>query len=368
MSDIDKLVTECAKAAIRCVTPEKFSDAVTRSVEHALTPLARELRRLAAERGRDYACAEHANHAVAEPLCRHCARSAAVAAAYERAAKVLRESDRHRAADIVLALIPKPTPQPVPRLQEIHPPTLAGFGSKSGRMFVEAPPHTAAELPVATASTLAKLAEPFVRATRVSTFGYEMRDEPGEVGCLTPPSETELPSKSSADGRTAPPPSATRDEERERLISEMHRQHPPDATEPGSCQFEYPCVTLALLALLEADGKRIAELEREIAELTARVHADNAVCLCGCHESEHESHGEDGESCAEPNHECLRVPVAARDYAAKLRALNERMEELIREWVKADYENAFDGSIERAESGLHALLAELDAKKGKNRE
>lgn len=85
-------------------------------------------------------------------------------------------------------------------------------------------------------------------------------ESPGEVRVRAQPHEAGLSERT-------PPPSATPDDERARLVSEAYQQHPVDETEPGSCQFEYPCVTRSLAAQVASDGKRIAELSAEVERL-----------------------------------------------------------------------------------------------------
>lgn len=84
-----------------------------------------------------------------------------------------------------------------------------------------------------------------------------------------------------------------------------------------SCGFSWPCNTARLLAT-------IRDREREIERLTARVREDNAVCICGCPPEEHESYGEDGESCENDKHECLR---ACPSIAATVAHLREQLYE-----------------------------------------
>jgi hypothetical protein len=48
---------------------------------------------------------------------------------------------------------------------------------------------------------------------------------------------------------------------------------------------------------------------------------DNAICLCGCPSSEHESYGEDGESCGVDGHECIRVAPAVLEIVQRERAI-----------------------------------------------
>ena len=57
----------------------------------------------------------------------------------------------------------------------------------------------------------------------------------------------------------------------------------------------------------------------EVARLTALLRECNAVCLCGCPDSEHEA-DECGESCGNDDHECIRVPRAVLAYVERLRS------------------------------------------------
>lgn len=59
--------------------------------------------------------------------------------------------------------------------------------------------------------------------------------------------------------------------------------------------------------------------ENEIVRLRGLLHECNAVCLCGCPASEHESYGEDGESCGVEGHECLRVAPAVLEIVQRER-------------------------------------------------
>lgn len=80
-----------------------------------------------------------------------------------------------------------------------------------------------------------------------------------------------------------------------------------------------------------------AELKRRhpghdrIGELESLLRECNAVCLCGCPESEHESYGEDGESCGHDDHECLRVPKAVLAYVERLRSAPPPPSDAVRE-------------------------------------
>lgn len=77
------------------------------------------------------------------------------------------------------------------------------------------------------------------------------------------------------------------------------------------------------LGCIDCNGKGTIEpappAGAEVARLTALLRECNAVCLCGCPESEHESYGEDGESCADEGHECIRVAPAVLEIVQRYR-------------------------------------------------
>lgn len=75
--------------------------------------------------------------------------------------------------------------------------------------------------------------------------------------------------------------------------------------------------TVALEALIASEPAPPAGAE--VARLTDLLRECNAVCLCGCPESEHESYGEDGESCGHDDHECLRVAPAVLEIVQRYR-------------------------------------------------
>ncbi len=60
----------------------------------------------------------------------------------------------------------------------------------------------------------------------------------------------------------------------------------------------------------------------------AEIKRDRAFCICGCPDSEHESYGEDGESCENPRHECTRVCAAAASIVESLRFEVARLTEI----------------------------------------
>lgn len=75
----------------------------------------------------------------------------------------------------------------------------------------------------------------------------------------------------------------------------------------------YGCTDADALAL-------VAEVER----LRERVREDNAVCLCGCPDDAHELDRDDGESCEDESHTCVRVPRAVAEEFAALRGRLEK--------------------------------------------
>lgn len=90
----------------------------------------------------------------------------------------------------------------------------------------------------------------------------------------------------------------------------------------------------------ESEGIKIMRaLLARIVELESLLRECNAVCLCGCPASEHESYGEDGESCADEGHECIRVAPAVLDYVNRLRsrALPPEVEAAAEDVVRGDW-------------------------------
>lgn len=77
----------------------------------------------------------------------------------------------------------------------------------------------------------------------------------------------------------------------------------------------------------------------EVARLTALLRECNAVCLCGCPDSEHEA-DDCGESCGNDHHECIRVAPAVLAYVNKLRsarALPPEVEAAAEDVVRGDW-------------------------------
>lgn len=71
-------------------------------------------------------------------------------------------------------------------------------------------------------------------------------------------------------------------------------------------------------ATIWTSDRRRAEEEAERRYPTAEWIC-NTVCLCGCPDSEHESYDEDGESCEQDDHECIRVAPAVLEIVNRYR-------------------------------------------------
>lgn len=66
-------------------------------------------------------------------------------------------------------------------------------------------------------------------------------------------------------------------------------------------------------------AEEVLWLADENARLLATFEEDRAVCICGCPAEEHEDYGEDGESCGNGMHECIRVAPAVLEIVRALR-------------------------------------------------
>ena len=89
-----------------------------------------------------------------------------------------------------------------------------------------------------------------------------------------------------------------------------------------------------LRALLAAGPGAKAPGYDRIAELESLLRECNAVCLCGCPDSEHEA-DECGESCGHDNHECIRVAKAVLAYVERLRSTPPPPSDEVREAAEA---------------------------------
>jgi hypothetical protein len=81
-------------------------------------------------------------------------------------------------------------------------------------------------------------------------------------------------------------------------------------------------------------------LREQLKQAQERIDEDNAVCICGCPPEAHEDGGEDGESCDNEDHQCLRVCVAVRQIVAQQSAEVARLrEKLLRIADRAEREH-----------------------------
>lgn len=87
------------------------------------------------------------------------------------------------------------------------------------------------------------------------------------------------------------------------------------------------------------ESPRLTAAEGRVRELETLLRECNAVCLCGCPDSEHEA-DDCGESCGNDRHECIRVAPAVLAYVNKLRsarALPPEVEEAAEDVVRGDW-------------------------------
>ena len=93
---------------------------------------------------------------------------------------------------------------------------------------------------------------------------------------------------------------------------------------PGCPGLVWETDVAGIVALRNAVPALLDELET----LRQRVNEDNEVCLCGCPPEAHECYEEDGESCENETHTCLRVcRSVAAEFEASQKALSaERIE------------------------------------------
>jgi hypothetical protein len=87
----------------------------------------------------------------------------------------------------------------------------------------------------------------------------------------------------------------------------------------------YELLRAAILQHLPAhvhddDVAEEAILVKAIEDAGEDLRADRAVCLCGCPPDVHENYGEDGESCGNDDHDCIRVSVGVAQAFARVRA------------------------------------------------
>lgn len=85
-----------------------------------------------------------------------------------------------------------------------------------------------------------------------------------------------------------------------------------------------PCDT----CMRAVGGRRLVA---EVEQLTVIANESNAVCACLCPVNEHENYGEEGESCENPNHECVRTSHAVANILAARKADIERLTERVQD-------------------------------------
>lgn len=100
-----------------------------------------------------------------------------------------------------------------------------------------------------------------------------------------------------------------------------------------TCRADWPCPTARLLttvhelqggSILDKNALRrlkatVEAKDAEIRRLEVEASIDREVCICGCPVSQHESYDDDGESCGDQSHECVRVCPTALSIAQSLR-------------------------------------------------
>lgn len=81
------------------------------------------------------------------------------------------------------------------------------------------------------------------------------------------------------------------------------------------------------VALGNPGGTFYDDVATQVRALVRRASEDSAACICGCPLDEHETYGEDGESCGNETHECFRVSASVAETVNNLRQANERLTE-----------------------------------------
>jgi hypothetical protein len=116
---------------------------------------------------------------------------------------------------------------------------------------------------------------------------------------------------------------------------------------------------LATMHLIVATRNALPGLVARIRELEEMVMEDNAVCVCGCPPEAHEDYGEDGESCENDSHGCLRTSEAAASMLEEMREEIARLQKKATEAAtlvrKAKGDNdVFDGELEAIAQAIEA--------------
>lgn len=111
---------------------------------------------------------------------------------------------------------------------------------------------------------------------------------------------------------------------------------------------------------MRTSHQKMLDLEEENERLKAMVADDRRFCLCGCPVEEHENYGEDGESCGDGDHVCLRVPAAVAAAFAEYERLRAALEDLLGHAEMTDihsYTTCTPGDSDNADRGCPACLA-----------
>ena len=74
-----------------------------------------------------------------------------------------------------------------------------------------------------------------------------------------------------------------------------------------SARGDEACLEIRNLKDHKCAGRHEAMLLEDNQRLRELLVKSNAVCACGCPADEHESYGEEGESCANKDHDCVRT-------------------------------------------------------------
>ncbi len=105
-----------------------------------------------------------------------------------------------------------------------------------------------------------------------------------------------------------------------------------------------------LNAALEAADARATQLQQAL-------EASNAVCSCGCPESEHENYGEDGQACENEDHQCVPTNRAVITMLNDLRARATHAEAQLEEYHQKN------NALLHAHDDLMAVFTEVEAKR-----
>lgn len=111
---------------------------------------------------------------------------------------------------------------------------------------------------------------------------------------------------------------------------------------------------------LDTDLTRSLAAQRDYENANTKLEESLAesseVCVCGCPPADHESYGEDGESCGK-DHECIRTCIAIRDMLAKKDRQIEIAQSDANDWkqgMAGQEDRALDleGKLQQAEAAL----------------